>query len=261
MTIKRNVQLPRSSKKGAKPKASELEYGNLAVNFTAGDEFLSTKNSKNEVVIFPSENYFTSHPLSNLTLDNLTVNNGASINGNTKINGDLNVSGTTRTKGPNYFDGETYVKSGTTFMKIADFVNGTAHADGNDFVTGGSASNNTLKLTGKGTAGATINGVATTDKIPELVSQNSLTYTIAKDGKTVTLKDNKGVSHGSFTDAKSHIQAITLKGSVVAPDTNKNVNLGNLVKANDTLWEKGSSQGSVKIKNPSVNSSGTYSVA
>ena len=46
MTIKRNVQLPKSNRMGVKPRADELDYGNLAVNYAAGDEFLSTKKLK-----------------------------------------------------------------------------------------------------------------------------------------------------------------------------------------------------------------------
>lgn len=35
-----------------KPKASELEYGELAINYNADHEFLSVKNSKGKVITF-----------------------------------------------------------------------------------------------------------------------------------------------------------------------------------------------------------------
>lgn len=55
MTEKRHVKLPRSNKAGKKPKAEELEYGEIAVNYSAGKEFLSVKNSKDEIVTFSSD--------------------------------------------------------------------------------------------------------------------------------------------------------------------------------------------------------------
>lgn len=195
MTIKKNVQLPRSSKKGVKPKADELNYGNLAVNFFAGEEFLSTKNSNNEVVIFPSENYISKHPI---TVNNLTANGDANISGDTTIKGNLNVSGTTKTTGPNYFDGQTYVKSGTSFVTIADFVSTTAHADGNDYITGGTATENTLHLTGKGSASANITGVVTTDKVEESVKAHSL-WEKGTGNNSAKLKGNNGKSDGNFS--------------------------------------------------------------
>ena len=195
MTISKNVQLPRSSKKGVKPKADELNYGNLAVNFCAGEEFLSTKNSNNEVVIFPSENYMSKHPI---TVNNLTANGDANISGDTTIKGNLNVSGTTKTTGPNYFDGQTYVKSGTSFVTIADFVSTTAHADGNDYITGGTATENTLHLTGKGSANANITGVVTTDKVEESVKANTL-WEKGTGDNSAKLKGNNGKSYGGFS--------------------------------------------------------------
>ena len=195
MTISKNVQLPRSSKKGVKPKADELNYGNLAVNFCAGEEFLSTKNSNNEVVIFPSENYISKHPI---TVNNLTANGDANISGDTTIKGNLNVSGTTKTTGPNYFDGQTYVKSGTSFVTIADFVSTTAHADGNDYITGGTATENTLHLTGKGSASANITGVVTTDKVEESVKAHSL-WEKGTGNNSAKLKGNNGKSDGNFS--------------------------------------------------------------
>ena len=195
MTISKNVQLPRSSKKGVKPKADELNYGNLAVNFCAGEEFLSTKNSNNEVVIFPSENYISKHPM---TVNNLTANGDANISGDTTIKGNLNVSGTTKTTGPNYLDGQTYVKSGTSFVTIADFVSTTAHADGNDYITGGTATENTLHLTGKGSASANITGVVTTDKVEESVKTHSLWEKGVGDN-SVKLKGNNGQCVGDFS--------------------------------------------------------------
>ena len=46
MTIKRHVLLPRSSKQGSKPTADSINYGELTVNYAAGNEFLSTKKLK-----------------------------------------------------------------------------------------------------------------------------------------------------------------------------------------------------------------------
>ena len=95
MTIKRNVQLPISNREGVKPRADELDYGNLAVNFFAGDEFLSTKNSNNEVVVFPSKNYIEKHPFSSLTLNKINFDESTSIEeltGETSSKTKLNIT-------------------------------------------------------------------------------------------------------------------------------------------------------------------------
>ena len=180
MTIKRNVQLPRSNREGVKPRADELDYGMLAVNFAAGDEFLSTKNSSNEVVVFPSKNYLEKHPFSNLTIDNLVVNSGASIKGNTTIDGSLRVNGDT------YLGAKTYVKSGNNLVTIENLITETAKADGNDYITGGSAANNTISLTGKGSARATIAGVVTSDKVAEAVNSASNGKFVHTTGDTMS---------------------------------------------------------------------------
>ena len=44
----------RSSTSGNAPSASQLEYGEIAVNFAAGNERLHIKNSSNSIVVFPS---------------------------------------------------------------------------------------------------------------------------------------------------------------------------------------------------------------
>lgn len=189
MTIKTNVQLPRSSKRGVKPKAEELHYGNLAVNFAAGDEFLSTKNSSNEVVVFPSKNYFENHPFSSFTSDKLAVNSGASISGDTIIHGNLKVSG------------DTYVKSGNTLVKIENFISATAKADGNNYVTGGSAANNTITLKRKDLADTTITGVVTTDNVDERVKSASNGTFVHTSGDTMSghLKVTATTTNGMAT--------------------------------------------------------------
>lgn len=48
--VKRHVSLPKSSKEGAKPSTDDLFYGELAVNYAKGKEFLSLNNSGNEIV-------------------------------------------------------------------------------------------------------------------------------------------------------------------------------------------------------------------
>lgn len=57
MSLIGHVYLPRSSKEGKKPKASELNYGELAINYNADHEFLSVKNSSGNVITFSSDNY------------------------------------------------------------------------------------------------------------------------------------------------------------------------------------------------------------
>ena len=57
MSLIGHVYLPRSSKEGKKPKASELNYGELAINYNADHEFLSVKNSNGNVITFSSDNY------------------------------------------------------------------------------------------------------------------------------------------------------------------------------------------------------------
>lgn len=44
----------RSSTSGNAPSAAQLEYGEIAVNFAAGNERLHIKNSSNSIVVFPS---------------------------------------------------------------------------------------------------------------------------------------------------------------------------------------------------------------
>ena len=192
MTIKRNVQLPRSNKKGVKPRADELDYGNLAVNYAAGDEFLSTKNSNNEVVVFPSKNYLEKHPFSSLTIDNLAVNSGASIKGNTTVDGGLKVSGDT------YLGGTTYVKSGNTLVEIKNFITETANADANNYVTDGIAKNNKITLKRNGLADTTIAGVVTTDKIAEEVKSAS-NWKAGQGNGAVLLKNSNGSAAGEFS--------------------------------------------------------------
>ena len=57
MSLIGHVYLPRSSKEGKKPKASELNYGEHAINYNADHEFLSVKNSNGNVITFSSDNY------------------------------------------------------------------------------------------------------------------------------------------------------------------------------------------------------------
>ena len=186
MTINRHVLLPRSSKPGSKPTADSINYGELAVNYAAGNEFLSTKNSNNEIVVFPSKNYLESQPFSSLTIDNLVINSGASISGDTIIDGGLKVSGDT------YLGGRTYVKSGDTLVSIENFITETAQADGNNYVTGGTAENNTITLKRKDLADTTIKGVVTTDKVGEAVST-------ASNGKFVHLSGDTMSGHLKVT--------------------------------------------------------------
>lgn len=180
MTIKRNVQLPRSNRMGVKPRADELEFGMLAVNYAAGDEFLSTKNSEQKVVVFPSKNYIEKHPFSSLTIDNLAVNSGASISGNTIIDGGLKVSGDT------YLGGRTYLKSGNNLVAIENFITETANAGANNYVTGGTAANNTITLKRKGLADAVITDVVTKDKVAEEVVAASNGKFVHTTGDTIT---------------------------------------------------------------------------
>ena len=186
MTIKRHVLLPRSSKQGSKPTADSINYGELTVNYAAGNEFLSTKNSNNEIVVFPSKNYLESQPFSSLTIDNLVINSGASISGDTIIDGGLKVSGDT------YLGGRTYVKSGDTLVSIENFIAETAQADGNNYVTGGTAANNTITLKRKDLVDTTITGVVTTDKVGEAVST-------ASNGKFVHLSGDTMSGHLKVT--------------------------------------------------------------
>jgi len=44
----------RSSTSGNAPSAAQLEYGEIAVNFAAGNERLHIKNSNNSIIVFPS---------------------------------------------------------------------------------------------------------------------------------------------------------------------------------------------------------------
>ena len=186
MTINRHVLLPRSSKPGSKPTADSINYGELTVNYAAGNEFLSTKNSNNEIVVFPSKNYLESQPFSSLTIDNLVINSGASISGDTIIDGGLKVSGDT------YLGGRTYVKSGDTLVSIENFITETAQADGNNYVTDGTAANNTITLKRKDLADTTITGVVTTDKVGEAVST-------ASNGKFVHLSGDTMSGHLKVT--------------------------------------------------------------
>ena len=186
MTIKRHVLLPRSSKQGSKPTADSINYGELTVKYAAGNEFLSTKNSNNEIVVFPSKNYLESQPFSSLTIDNLVINSGASISGDTIIDGGLKVSGDT------YLGGRTYVKSGDTLISIEKFIAETAQADGNNYVTGGTAANNTITLKRKDLVDTTITGVVTTDKVGEAVST-------ASNGKFVHLSGDTMSGHLKVT--------------------------------------------------------------
>lgn len=52
-TVKRHVQLPRSSQKGKKPQPEDLKYGEIAINFNHEDPFFSIKNSNDEIVVMP----------------------------------------------------------------------------------------------------------------------------------------------------------------------------------------------------------------
>ena len=49
-----NIIHKRSSTSGNAPSTSQLEYGEIAVNFAAGNERLHIKNSNNSIVVFPS---------------------------------------------------------------------------------------------------------------------------------------------------------------------------------------------------------------
>ena len=263
MTIKRNVQLPRSSVKGAKPRADELEFGSLAVNFFAGDEFLSTKNSDQKVVVFPSKNYIEKHPFSSLTIDNLAVNSGASISGNTIIDGSLRVSGDT------YLGGRTYLKSGNTLVAIENFITETAQADGNNYITGGSATNNTISLTGKGLARATITNVVTSDKVAEAVETASNGKFVHTTGDTIT-----GTLNFTSQDAtkinfngSSSIQNLTDEASsktklnITAGDEHLYYNGKPIANLADSRWEAGAGNGAVLLKGSNGSAAGECSVS
>lgn len=232
MPINKNIQLPRNGGNGIKPKAEELQYGSLAVNYCAGNEFLATKNSNNDVVVFPSENYLSSHTL---TTKGLTVDGSLNVSGNTKL------------------AGETLVKSGDTFVTIADYVSGISQGDGNDYITGGTASNNTLTLVGKGQAKATVANVVTTDKVDERVisaangnfvhvsgDTMSGNLKISSNSKTAEYKsDSITANNGtiSFPNSKSGIialdsdvQKVGVKSLAISADGNKLT----LTKGDDT---------------------------
>lgn len=49
-----NIIHKRSSTSGNAPSANQLKYGEIAVNFAAGNERLHIKNSNNNIVVFPS---------------------------------------------------------------------------------------------------------------------------------------------------------------------------------------------------------------
>lgn len=232
MPINKNIQLPRNGGNGIKPKAEELQYGSLAVNYCAGNEFLATKNSNNDVVVFPSENYLSSHTL---TTKGLTVDGSLNVSGNTKL------------------AGETLVKSGDTFVTIADYVSGISQGDGNDYITGGTASNNTLTLVGKGQAKATVANVVTTDKVGDTINATlngkfvhssgdtmSGNLKISSNSKTAEYKsDSITANNGtiSFPNSKSGIialdsdvQKVGVKSLAISADGNKLT----LTKGDDT---------------------------
>ena len=52
-TVKRHVQLPRSSQKGKKPQPEDLKYGEIGINFNHEEPFFSIKNSNDEIVVMP----------------------------------------------------------------------------------------------------------------------------------------------------------------------------------------------------------------
>lgn len=57
MAIKRHIQLPRSNQEGKTPDVthdSGLTYGEIAINYAAGKEFLTIKNSNNGATTFPA---------------------------------------------------------------------------------------------------------------------------------------------------------------------------------------------------------------
>lgn len=72
---------------------NDMRYGELAVNHTKGKAFLSTRVGDNEedMELFPSIKLIEQHPFSSLTVDNLTVKSGTTLNGKTVISGDTHI--------------------------------------------------------------------------------------------------------------------------------------------------------------------------
>lgn len=55
MTNRKRILPYRTQTSGIKPNAEDLENGEIAINYAAGEEKLFTKNNLGEVVSFPSE--------------------------------------------------------------------------------------------------------------------------------------------------------------------------------------------------------------
>ena len=58
MAQRRHVSLPKSSVSGQTPSPENLYYGEVAVNYFSGDEFLSIKNTSGNIVTFRTEQYY-----------------------------------------------------------------------------------------------------------------------------------------------------------------------------------------------------------
>ena len=108
-----------NNNKAKLPSSGQLEYGELAVNYADGVETISMKNSKNEIVEFKSDEYY-SNVFSNVDgeIDALQtqVNNKAETShshGTITLTGDVTGSGT--------------IGSGTTAIKINATVANNSH--------------------------------------------------------------------------------------------------------------------------------------
>ena len=213
---------------------------------------------------------------SQIKIDNNTIKgigNGLTINENGLVSAnDTKVSSITIADGNDAgkaliltnSDGTTVSADTTIWM-----TSGGEGVDGNDYITGGTAANNTINLTGKGLANATITGVVTTDKVGEAVSTASNGKFVHTSGDTITgaLNFTSQDAIKINFDGSSRIENLTDEASsksklnIVAGNDHLYYNGNPIANLADSRWEAGVGNSAVLLKNSSGSAVGEFSVS
>lgn len=178
------------------PTSSQLEYGELAINYADGYETISIKNNNNEIVTFSNDN--TIQKMINDSLPEIVTDK--------EVFSGLTQSGSIV---------DAYLVK--EVIRENELVTSTALNDLNDRANNLTTSAQSIdtRLTALENEEVDLSTVASS------VTVNGTTYAVS----------NGGVNIGSYLSASTvYISGITLNGSAV-PVTNKVANLGNVVTA------------------------------
>lgn len=197
------------------PKSSELEYGELAINFGSGAETISLKNSNDEIVEFKSNNYYEAVIKENefITATALTDLDDRTTALENFIQSDDFI---TKEDLDNKVDNDVFTTyTGSTATNTEDLTNRLATLESvvedNEFVTAGSLSDLNKRITN---VGSKVDNCTSNDAF-NAYTGSTATNTEALINRLATLEevveDNEFVTAGSLSDLNKRIANVDEK--------------------------------------------------